>query len=117
MSTNVQNCARKPMAKFATQDYALETALLAESEPPSNLETASAMLATESDMLRRCRVNIDAARRDVAESAYITHTTLAEIEDGLNNNRTHRKNVRRALLRIAAEKGRLINEAIQELVA
>lgn len=100
-SATVQDNRPKPMAKFAGQN--------------STLETVNSNLAAEGEMFRRCRVKLDAAQRDVAECAFITHTTLGEIEAGLSRNGQHIQNVRKSLLRIAAAKQQNISEVIREL--
>lgn len=83
----------------------------------SSVETVAARLAAEGEMLRRCRTKLIAAQRDVAEAACMTHTTLGEIENGYATSDTHIPRVKKALLRIAAQRFKLMSEAIEELLA
>lgn len=90
-----------------------------ERRPPvsvSSMEGQLSILATESELLRSARVHIDAAQRDVAELAYITHTTLGDIESNLSSNRIHRDNVRKALLRIIAAKQEVLAVQMKRLL-
>lgn len=83
----------------------------------SGPETNSSALAAEGDLFRECRILIDAAQRDVAEGAFITHTTLGEIEAGLAVNDRHFRRIRLTLQRIAAQRIKRAGEAIEKLAA
>jgi len=83
----------------------------------STLESAASNLASVGDLLRRCRVKLDAAQRDVAEGASTTHTTLGELESGCAASDRHVPRIKRALLRIAVQRLKASTEVIEELIA
>lgn len=83
----------------------------------SNQAIQVSVLAAEGELFRECRILIDAAQRDVAEGAFITHTTLGEIEAGLAVNDRHFRRIRLTLQRIAAQRIKRAGEAIEKLAA
>lgn len=98
ISSKVSKLETKPLAQLSTEERELY------------------ILAAEGEMLRRCRVRMDAALRDVAELAHISHTALGEIEAGTLGNKIHRQNVRKALLRIIAARQQVMADCLQELL-
>ncbi len=87
-------------------------------DPASLAAKAAGRLAGDGEALRRCRVKLNAAQRDVAEGAAISHTILGEIENGVAAaGERHAPRVRRTLLRIAAQRLRAAAEVVEELTA